>query len=404
MTTARPPPTLGASALPHLTPAMRAAPLLALAALPALPAALAAQRPAAPSAGAFVVTLGSDTVAAEQFARRGGVLEGDVFQRMPVARVTHYRITLDAQGRPTRSETRTRRPDGTPIPGQPTGAVVTFRADSALAEVTQADNTTRSFAVAAPAGTLPGIGGSWALYELATAGLRASGRDSGTVTLWGPGAPRPNALALTLRGDTARLDYFGDPMVMRVDRQGRVQGVDGARTTNKVVARRVAALDVAGMARTFAARPAMGAASPTDSVTAAVGAAQVAVVYSRPSVRGRTVWGGMLVPYGQIWRTGANAATTFRTSADLLVGGTRVPAGSYTLFTMPTADRTELVISKQTGQWGTEYTPGQDLARVPLTMTALAAPVERFTMAVEDGALVMRWADREYRVPVQVAP
>ncbi len=376
-------------------------------------AATAAER------GAFVVTLGQDTVAAERYTRTGDRLEGEVFQRAPMPRVTRYAITLDAQGRPTRAELRTRRPDGTPVPNAPLGSVITFRADSVFAEVQRADSTAR-YASAAPAGTLPGIGGSWALYELATAGMRRAGRDSGTVTLWGPGAPQPQALALTVRGDTARLDYFGDPMAMTVDARGRVLAVDGSRTTNKVRAVRVADVDVAGMAQTFAARPAMGQASPLDSVKTAVGAAQVAVVYSRPSVRGRTVWGGTLVPYGQIWRTGANAATTLRTSTDLVIGGTRVPAGTYTLFTLPGAESSQLVISKETGQWGTAYKPEQDLARVPLTAAPLSAPVEQFTIAIEPAAgataaangagagagamLVMRWADRQLSVPVQAAP
>lgn len=358
--------------------------------------------------GAFVVTLGADTVAAERYVRTATQLEGDVFQRAPMPRVTHYVVALDAAGRPTRAELHTRRPDGTPMPNNaPLGAVMTFRADSAFGEVQRADSTSR-FAAAAPAGTLPSVGGSWAIYELVTAGLRAAGRDSGAVVLWGPGAPKAQALALTLRGNQAQLDYAGDPMMLRLDPRGRILGVDGSRTTNKVLATRVADVDVAGMARTFAARPAMGMASPADSVKGAVGAAQVAVVYSRPSVRGRTVWGGTLVPYNMIWRTGANAATTLRTSADLLIGGTRVPAGTYTLFTMPGADQSQLVISKQTGQWGTEYHAEQDLARVPLTAVALNAPVEQFTIALEPAGataanLVMRWGNRQLSVPVQVA-
>jgi hypothetical protein len=320
-------------------------------------------------------------------------------------------VTLDAQGRPTRAEVRTRRPDGTPMPGGALGAVITFRNDSAFAEVQRADSTART-AAPAPAGTLPAAGGTvgapWGLWETATRAMRAARRDSGAVSLWGPGAPKAQALALTVRGDTARLDYFGDPMLLRLDARGAILSVDGARTTNKVRVQRVARVDVAALARDFAARPAMGPASPADSLKAAVGAAQVAVVYSRPSVRGRSVWGGTLVPYGQVWRTGANAATAFRTSADLMIGGTRVPAGSYTLFTLPTAERAELVISKQTGQWGTEYKPDQDLARVPLAMSALSAPVEQFTIAVEPAGaganLVLRWGDRQYSVPVTAAP
>jgi hypothetical protein len=103
-----------------------------------------------------------------------------------------------------------------------------------------------------------------------------------------------------------------------------------------------------------------------------VGAAQVLVDYSRPSARGRTVWGGALVPYGQVWRTGANAATQLVTSADLTIGGAAVPAGTYTLFTLPTADGGQLIVNKKTGEWGTEYDAAQDLVRIPLRASALA--------------------------------
>jgi hypothetical protein len=377
-------------------------------AAPPAPAAQGTER------GAFVVTLGTDTVAAERYTRTASRIEGEVFQRAPMPRVTRYTVALDAQGRPTRAEVRTRRPDGTPVPNVALGAVLTFRNDSVVAEVQRADSTAR-LASAAPAGTLPAVGGSvgmaWGLWEHAMRGLRAGGRTADSVLVWGPGAPRPQALRVTLRGDTAQIDYFGDPMLMRFDGRGRLLQVDGSRTTNKVQATRVADVDVEAMARTFAARPAMGPASPIDSAKATVGTAQVAVVYSRPSVRGRTVWGGALVPYGQIWRTGANAATVLRTSADLTIGGTRVPAGTYTLFTLPTADATQLVINKQSGQWGTEYDAARDLARVPVTVTPLQAPAEQFTIAVEPApagggaaSLVMRWGDRQLSVPVQPAP
>jgi hypothetical protein len=113
----------------------------------------------------------------------------------------------------------------------------------------------------------------------------------------GPGAPKAQALALTVRGDTARLDYFGDPMLLRVDARGAILSVDGARTTNKVRVQRVAAVDVAAMARDFAARPAMGAASPTDSLKAAVGrrAGWPSCTAGR-ACAASSVWGGTLVP------------------------------------------------------------------------------------------------------------
>src|SRR5664279_3078053 len=80
----------------------------------------------------------------------------------------------------------------------------------------------------------------------------------------------------------------------------------------------------------------------------------VTINYSRPSVRDRKIFGG-LVPYGQVWRTGANSATSLKTDVDLTIGGAAVPAGSYTLYTIPSESGWKLIINKQTGQWGTDY-------------------------------------------------
>jgi hypothetical protein len=109
---------------------------------------------------------------------------------------------------------------------------------------------------------------------------------------------------------------------------------------------------------------------------------KVTINYSRPSAKGRKIYGG-LVPYGQVWRTGANEATSLTTDTDLVIGGTTVPAGNYTLYTLPAAGSWKLIINKQTGQWGTEYNQGQDLARVDMQTSTLPSPVEQFTVALE---------------------
>src|SRR4030088_2060661 len=91
--------------------------------------------------------------------------------------------------------------------------------------------------------------------------------------------------------------------------------------------------------------------------------------YSSPRAKGRKIFGD-LVPYGKVWRTGANESTTFVTDSPVVVGGQNVPAGSYTIFTVPEADKWTLVISKKTGEWGTDYPgPGEDLVRVPMTVS-----------------------------------
>lgn len=109
----------------------------------------------------------------------------------------------------------------------------------------------------------------------------------------------------------------------------------------------------------------------------------ITVDYSSPRMKGRKIYGG-LVPYGQVWRAGANEATTFVTTSDVIVGGKAVPAGSYTLFAIPNPDKWTLIISKKTGEWGIPY-PGEadDFARVDMKVSKLPSPVENFTIAFD---------------------
>jgi hypothetical protein len=158
------------------------------------------------------------------------------------------------------------------------------------------------------------------------------------------------------------------------------------------------------------AAPAQGQAqaipSPRDTAETTVGSDRVYVDYGRPSMRGRTIM-GQLVPYGQVWRTGANAATTLVTPRDLRVGGTNVLAGTYTLYTLPGESAWQLIINKQTGQWGTEYDQAQDLARIPMQVGRTPAPVEQFTIALEPGGgnvvnLALMWENTRASVSMEL--
>ena len=135
----------------------------------------------------------------------------------------------------------------------------------------------------------------------------------------------------------------------------------------------------------------------------------IKIDYSSPRAKGRKIFGSAsekaLVPYGEIWRTGANEATTFVPDANVTVGGKAVPAGSYTIFTIPKADAWTLVISKKTGEWGTNY-PGEkeDLARVEMKVAKTPALVENFTVAFDSAGskctLRMEWENIRASVEV----
>lgn len=166
----------------------------------------------------------------------------------------------------------------------------------------------------------------------------------------------------------------------------------------------VAAFSLAAPSTALAQAP----ASPRDSVKATVGGATVTVNYGRPSKRGRDIFGG-LVPFGRVWRTGANEATAFTTTKALRFGNATVPAGSYTLYTMPDqGGKWQLIINKQTGQWGTVYSEAQDLVRIPLTVEQTPAVVEQMgitvTTAGNGGELAVLWDRTKAKTSFVVAP
>jgi Protein of unknown function (DUF2911) len=109
----------------------------------------------------------------------------------------------------------------------------------------------------------------------------------------------------------------------------------------------------------------------------------VKVDYSSPRAKGRKIFGGV-VPYGQVWRTGANEATTFVTDTNLTIDGKDVPAGSYTLFTIPNEDKWTLIISKKTGEWGIPYPEGNDLLRADMQASKTPSAVEDMTISFHE--------------------
>jgi hypothetical protein len=150
--------------------------------------------------------------------------------------------------------------------------------------------------------------------------------------------------------------------------------------------------------------------SPLDSVSFQVGGHTVKVCYGRPSLKGRTMIGGEAVPYGKVWRTGANETTKLIATTPLSVGGIEIPAGMYALYTVPGATEWEVIVNRSYQQWGRENTytdsvKAQEVGRARAKVETLTTPIEQFTIRAEpqpDGSaqLVLEWQTSRIRVPV----
>lgn len=361
--------------------------------------------------GFFVIRLGQDTTAVERFTRTPGRLEIRQVGRTP--RVLERRYVHEYSNGKLKKFSMTARVPGTEKPTQT--VETTFGSDSARTTSTNAEGQTQTASVAWPAGVVAFASTSpWAVYEDAVMKLMKDRADSVRTSAWYIGSnTAPNPLVLRRLGpDSVIIDNFNmrdDRYRARVDREGRLLGVRPVAGTLQLSAERVDSLDLEALAASFAAREraggGMGTLSPRDTVTATAGGANLWVDYSRPARRGRTIFGA-LVPYGQVWRTGANAATQFRTDRPLAFGEVVVPAGTWTLWSIPGPDGWTLIVNEETGISGTARKPEKDRFRIPLQVTRLPESVERFTIAVDPGpqggVLRLEWDTTRASAPFTV--
>ncbi len=143
--------------------------------------------------------------------------------------------------------------------------------------------------------------------------------------------------------------------------------------------------------------------SPPADTSVTIAGKKIAIQYHAPSMHGRKIFGG-LVPYGEVWRAGANEATALHTDAALQMKNVNIPKGDYTLFIWPTEKGFQLIVNKQTGQWGLEYNKGQDLGRVAMDMSKSSKPIDTFKITLSSaggkaGKLQMEWETTIFSVP-----
>lgn len=364
-----------------------------------VPAASSAQQP--PDSAAFLIRLGHDTTVVERYVRTADRITAEAVQRSPSTQLHSLVLELAPDGGVRRAEWTVRRPGmAEPVFRR----VVAFQGDSATVETVQG-GTTRSERVAA-ADAIPIMGPFYTPYELAL--MRAAGATERLEVPLLTGGGSIAAIPIErVGGDSVALsNQFGEPMTARVDATGRLLSLGTPAFTT---VERLPWVDLDALARDFAARDetgrGMGPLSPRETSRTMVDGATVWVDYSRPGKRGRPVW-GELVPWGEVWRMGANDAAHLATDRRLELGGLTLEAGAYTLFLEPTPEEWTLIVNRATGISGLERDPAMDVGRVALRTEPLEQPVEAFTLRVEDsadgGLLELLWDERRAWVSFSV--
>jgi hypothetical protein len=375
----------------------------------------------------FITRLGDDTISVENVLRRRNTLTIDAVDRFPRVRERHADVTLAPDGGIRRLVMDITTPSE-PLKQRERHVVVDVTRDSVL--MTKRDSTayTRWAFAHGPEPVVAHVPQMYSMYELYFAAALAQPSTSPTPTADTVRLrqfyidrefdrfPLAHATVRRLPGNKAEVwhDWLSGVGQATLDSNHRLLAYSGARTTYKVdVTRSSEQANVQEIATRFAALESKNGGakqlSVRDTARATIGSAIFAADYGRPLARGRKLLGDV-VPFDYVWRTGANAATQFTTSAPITLAGLAVPAGTYTLWTVPHANGTaDLIVNKQNGQWGTEYDGARDLGTVHLRIETTEAPVEEFTIAIvglddRRGTLSIEWGPFRWTAPIVVAP
>ena len=370
---------------------------------------LHAQR--AESSGGFVTRLGRDTIAIERFARYADRIEGDVAIRNPRTRTIHYSVRLGPKGTVTRLDMTSRVAAAAATAPYIIERYTTVDDTVIVTEVKRSgarDSVASGRTTVPKSGAVPFIQSSTIFAEQMVQQLLRAKVDSLEIPQFTFG-PNHAFASYVRRLSRDSMDVnVGAPGYAKIDASGRLLGLSARASTVKTETVRVPSVDfesvVLGWVEAENRGEIPGAVSSRDTARATLGSAELWIDYGRPLKRGRAIFGA-LVPFDTVWRTGANAATQFRTSVDVRISGQLVPAGTYTLWTIPTKSGATLIVNKQVGQWGTQYDKAQDLVHVPMTVERVSAPIERMTFAIVATAggaeLSIAWDDRRFTVPIR---
>lgn len=361
-------------------------------------------------AASFITRLGNDTLALETFRILPRKVEAEVVLRSPVTSYQKYTLEF-GKGYSFKSFTETMYNPLSPMQATPLSTrTVALAGDSLSVRIDNHDGNHEEFRLAGTAEVLPFIDMVHWPYEIALRKLQDSGLDSMAQPMFE--GRRILDFVLGRSGENVATIQHPTRGVMRVftSEDGALQRLDAAGTTRALTVERTEPLNMEILAQRFAALDnagrMFGPLSGRATSTVTIHGASLSVDYGQPARRGRALFGA-LVPWNQRWRTGANRATHFQTDKTLYFGDLAVPAGAYTIYTIPAPEGGTLIINKQTGQNGTTYNQDQDLGRIPMTIDSSAENTELFTIAIEpagqDSALLkLLWGNTSFSTSFRI--
>jgi len=373
----------------------------------------------------FVALLGNDTVAVERISRSATRLVTDGVDRWPFVRRRHTEFDLADDGTIRHMLMDVRTPNGRSPTERGRRITADFSKNAVKITVRDSSGVRDTSFTTGGAITVPHVSMMYSVIELEiAAALRraaATGLAPGDSVMFrqfypdrdvGPSFALHRGFVHPQAGGKVELrhDWLSGTGDVTVDSSGRMLTYSGMRSTFQVAVVRTTTLpDVESIGDRLAAaerRTGLSQLSVRDTARASIAAATFSVDYGRPLVRGRRLLGNV-ISYDHVWRTGANAATQFTNSAPITLAGLSLPAGTYTLWTVPHVSGVDLIVNQQTGQWGTEYSRAQDLGRVRMKTDSVAPPVEKFTISIEPsdarhGILAMVWGTFRWTAPFVV--
>jgi hypothetical protein len=381
---------------------------IALGLLAAMPA-LSCARENAETWG-FVATLGDDTTSVERITREGNRITSDAIGRSPMVVRRRWQATLAPDGTLRSWSMYTHIPNAPPGRTELHHEVELDTGTIRLVRRTGTDTTDRTF-IDPYARTVPWNAFLYGTFELLFQAARGLPDSTRIGQYFFEGWSEGNlGFAHVRQLEDGRVAISSTGLagtgVASLDQQGRMLAYSGEGTTYKQEVVRITDIpDMDAIFERFASdertRGVSPVLSPRATTRATIAGSMIAVDYGRPLARGRALLGG-LIPYDRVWRTGANAATQLTTTAPIRLAGVPLDSGSYTLWTLPTREQVQLIINRQTRQWGTSYQAAHDIARVPMSVDTLDAPVEQFTIRLDTASsqLRMEWGTFRWSAPI----